>query len=129
MIQEYTAPTDEEVKSILRAILPRSISRKMVIHEMLERVVSDINRNCGRVRYDITSRLRKTIGLYSIQLKNLGNDLAHQIEQAIQKGQQRRQAGSESMRAALTLLAGNASTLERQNEILSKIWSSAALPG
>ncbi|MFO0794676.1 MAG: dynamin family protein [Candidatus Brocadiaceae bacterium] len=127
MIQEYTAPTDEEVKSILRAILPMSISRKMVIHEMLERVVSDINRNCGRVRYDITSRLRKTIDHYSKQLKNLGHELTHQIEQAIQKGQLRRQAGSESMRAELALLASKVSALEGQREMLDQMWGTINL--
>ena len=127
MIQEYTATTDEEVKSILRAILPRYISRKMVIHEMLERVVSDINRNCGRVRYSITSRLRKTIDHYSKQLKNLGHDLTHQIEQAIQKGQLRRQAGSESVRAELVLLANKVSALEGQREMLDQVWGTINL--
>ncbi|MBI5677872.1 MAG: dynamin family protein, partial [Planctomycetes bacterium] len=39
MVQEYTAPTDEEVKSILRTFLPKSMSRKMVLNEMLERAL------------------------------------------------------------------------------------------
>lgn len=111
MVQEYTAPTDEEVKSILRTFLPKSISRKMVLNEMLERSSSDVSRNCGRVRYDLTSRIRKTINYYAKQLQTLGDDLILQIEQAIQKGQERRRAGSESIQIEWGLLASKAKTL------------------
>ena len=72
---------------------------------MLERVSSDVSRNCGRVRYDLTSRIRKTIDHYAKQLQNLGSDLISQIEHAIQKGQKRRRTGSESIRIELELLA------------------------
>ena len=84
----------------------------MVLNEMLERVSSDVSRNCGRVRYNLTSRIRKTIDYYSHQLKGLGSDLISQIEQAIQKGQERRRAGSESIRIELDLLARKTKTLE-----------------
>src|SRR3990167_8745754 len=82
MVQEYTAPTDEEVKSILRTFLPKSMSRKMVLNELLERAPSDVSRNCGRVRYDLTSRIRNTIDYYAKQLQNLASDLLSQIEHA-----------------------------------------------
>lgn len=125
MVQEYTAPTDEEIKSVLRAFLPKSMSRKMVVNEMMERVSSDVSRNCGRVRYDLTSRLRKTINHYSQQLKNLGNELIAQIEQAIQKGQERRRAGSESVRVELMLLADKTRVLKEQEEKLAEVWNTA----
>ncbi len=125
MVQEYTAPTDEEIKSVLRTFLPKSMSRKMVLNEMIERVSSEISRNCGRVRYDLTSRLRKTIDHYSQQLKNLGNELIAQIEQAIQKGQERRRAGSESIRVELTLLADKTRVLKEQELRLSIVWNAA----
>ena len=123
VVQEYTAPTDEEVKSILRTFLPKSMSRKMVLREMLERAPSDVSRNCGRTRYDLTSRIRKTIDYYAKQLQTLGSDLTSQIEQAIQKGQERRRAGSESIRIELNLLAGKAKTLEEYKEKLTNVWN------
>ena len=123
MVQEYTAATEEEVKSILRTLLPKSMSRKMVFHEMVERVSSDVGRNCGRTRSDLTTRIGKTIGHYSKQLKELGIDLIAQIEQAIQKGQERRRAGEGSVRIVLSLLANKASTLEEHTENLSNIWN------
>ncbi len=123
MVQEYTAPTDEEVKSILRTFLPKSMSRKMVLNETLERVSSDVSRNCGRVRYDLTSRIRKTIDHYAKQLQNLGSDLISQIEHAIQKGQERRRAGSDSIRIELDLLANKAKTLEELKEKLTHVWN------
>ena len=123
MVQEYTAPTDEEVKSILRTFLPKSMSRKMVLNEMLERVSSDVSRNCGRVRYDLTSRIRKTIDHYAKQLQNLGSDLISQIEHAIQKGQERRRAGSDSIRIELDLLANRGKSLEEQKEKLTTVWN------
>lgn len=125
MVQEYTAPTDEEIKSVLRAFLPKSMSRKMVLNEMMERVSSDVSRNCGRVRYDLTSRLRKTINHYSQQLKNLGSELITQIEQAIQKGQERRRSGSESVRVELTLLADKTRVLKEQEKRLAEVWHAA----
>lgn len=127
MVQEYTAPTDEEVKSVLRSFLPKSMSRKMVLNEMLERVDSDVGRNCGRVRYDLTSRIRKTIDCYSKQLKGFGNDLTAQIERAIQKGQERRKAGGESVMKELGLLAERNKKLEEQKESLAIVWNAINL--
>jgi small GTP-binding protein len=127
MVQEYTAPTEEEVKSILRTFLPKSLSRKMVLNEMMERVSSDVSRNCGRIRSDLTIRISKTIDYYSKQLKDLGNDLIAQIEQAIQKGQERRRAGSESVRLELELLASKTKALEKYKENLEKVWNNVNL--
>ncbi len=127
MIQEYAAPTEEEVKSILRTFLPKSLSRKMILNEMMERVPSDVGRNCGRTRSDLTARICKTIDHYSKQLKDLGSDLIAQIEQAIQKGQERRRAGSESVRAGLSLLANKAKILEEHKETLEKAWNAINL--
>ena len=127
MIQEYTATTDEEVKFILRTFLPKSMSRKMVLNEMLERVSSDVSRNCGRIRYDLTSRIRKTIDYYAKQLQGLGSDLISQIEQAIQKGQERRKAGSKSIRIELDLLASITKTLEEHKDKLTTIWNAVNL--
>ncbi len=123
MVQEYTATTDEEVKSILRTFLPKSVSRKMVLNELLERVSSDVSRNCGRTRYDLTSRIRKTIDHYTKQLQNLGSDLISQIEHAIQKGQERRRAGSDSIRIELDLLASKAKALAELKEKLTHVWN------
>jgi hypothetical protein len=127
VVQEYTAPTEEEVKSILRTFLPKSLSRKMVLNEMADRVSSDVGRNCGRTRSDLTTRIGKTIDHYSKQLKDLGSDLIAQIEQAIQKGQERRMAGSESVRAELSLLANKAKILEEHKETLEKAWNAINL--
>jgi len=123
MVQEYTAPTDEEVKSILRTFLPKSISRKMVLNEMMERVSSDVSRNCGRTRSDLTTRIGKTMNHYSKQLNDLGGDLTKQIEQAIQKGQERRREGGASIRLELDSLANKAKALEEYKESLAKIWN------
>lgn len=127
MVQEYTAPTEEEVKSILRTFLPKSMSRKMVFHEMMERVSSDVSRNCGRTRSDLTTRIHKTINYYAKQLKDLGSDLIEQIEQAIQKGQERRKAGDESVRIELELLANKAKKLEEHKGKLTNIWDAINL--
>ena len=127
MVQEYTAPTEEEVKSILRTFLPKSMSRKMIFHEMMERVPSDVSRNCGRTRSDLTTRIRKTIKHYAKQLKDLGNDLIEQIEQAIQKGQERRKAGDEFVRIELELLANKAKKLEEHKGKLTNIWDAINL--
>lgn len=123
LVQEYTAPTEEEVKSLLRTFLPKSMSRRMVFNEMVERVSSDVGRNCGRVRSDLSARINKTISLYSKQLKDLGSDLIRQIEKAIQRGQERRKAGSESIRIELALLTSRAKILEEYKTKLENMWN------
>ena len=45
------------------------------------------------------------------------------IEKAIQKGQERRMAGSESIRIELDLLASKAKTLEELKEKLTHVWN------
>lgn len=127
MVQEYTVPTEEEVKSILRTFLPKSMSRKMILNEMMEWVSSDVSRNCGRTRSELTARIRKTIDHYSKQMKDLGSDLVAKIEQAVQKGQERRRAGSESVRLALEVLANRTKTLEEHKENLEKVWNTINL--
>ena len=123
IVQEYTAPTEEEVKSVLRTFLPKSISRKMVFNEIMERVSSDVSRNCGRMRSDLAARICKTIEHYSRQLRNLGNDLITQIEQAIKRGQEMRRAGSESIKTELVLLAEKSLKLDGCEKNLSMIWN------
>ena len=123
IVQEYTAPTEEEVKSVLRTFLPKSISRKMVFNEIMERVSSDVSRNCGRMRSDLAARICKTIEHYSRQLRNLGNDLITQIEQAIKRGQEMRRAGSESIKTELVLLAKKSLKLDGCEKNLSMIWN------
>ena len=127
MVQEYTAPTDEEVKSFLRTFLPKSISRKMVLNEMTERVSSDVGRNCGRTRADLTTRIGKTMNHYSKQLSDLGGDLIKQIEHAIQKGQERRSEGGASIRLELDSLINKAKTLEDYKENLTMVWDTINL--
>jgi hypothetical protein len=97
------------------------MSRKMVFHEMVERVAADVGRNCGRTRSDLATRIGKTIGHYAKQLKELGADLIVQIEQAIQKGRERRRAGEESVRSELHLLEDKANKLEGYKEKLVNI--------
>lgn len=99
----------------------------MVFHEMMERVSSDVSRNCGRTRSDLTTRIRKTINHYAKQLKDLGSDLIEQIEQAIQKGQERRKAGDESVRIELELLANKAKKLEEHKGKLTNVWDAINL--
>ena len=127
MVQEYTAPTDEEVKSILRTFLPKAISRKMVLNEMTERASSDVGRNCGRTRADLTTRICKTMNHYSKQLNDLGSDLIKQIEHAIQKGQERRSEGGASIRLELDSLINKAKTLEDYKGKLTKVWDTINL--
>ncbi len=46
MAHEYSVAPDGEFKFVLRASLPKSISMKLVLYEMIDRMTSDVNRNC-----------------------------------------------------------------------------------
>ena len=60
MVQDGTSITEEEVKSILRTFMPKSISRKMVLKEMIDLVSSEVGRNCGRTRSSLATRISAT---------------------------------------------------------------------
>lgn len=89
IVQEHTVVSGNEFKFILRAFLSQSISRKLVLYEMIAGMTSDVSRNCDRILCDLTSGICTTIEYYSRQLKDLVNGLITQIEQAIQKGRER----------------------------------------
>lgn len=53
--QERTVVSGNEFKFILRAFLSQSISRKLVLYEMIAGMTSDVSRNCDRMLCDLTS--------------------------------------------------------------------------
>ena len=87
IVQEHKVTSGNEFKFILRAFLSQSISRNLVLYEMIAGMTSDVSKNCDRILCDLTSGICTTIDHYSQQLKKLGNGLITQIEYALQKGQ------------------------------------------
>ncbi|MBI2471643.1 MAG: hypothetical protein HYV59_10445 [Planctomycetes bacterium] len=87
IVQEHKVTSGNEFKFILRTFLSQSISRKLVLHEMMAGMTSDVSRNCDRILCDLTSGICTTIEYYSQQLKGLGNSFITQIENSIQRGQ------------------------------------------
>jgi len=123
MVQDGTSMTEEEVKSILRTFMPKSISRKMVLKEMIDLVSSEVGRNCGRTRSSLASRTGSTFKQYSKEISNLGNELIENIEQAMQKGKDIRRDSAESIKNELTSLSNTSGKLEEYVKKLEGLWS------
>jgi len=123
MVQDGTSMTEEEVKSILRTFMPKSISRKMVLKEMIDLVASEVGRNCGRTRSSLASRIGSTFKQYSGEIGNLGNKLIENIEQAMQKGKDIRRDSAESIKNELTSLSTTSGKLEENMIKLEGLWS------
>ncbi len=123
MVQDGTSMTEEEVKSILRTFMPKSISRKMVLKEMIDLVASEVGRNCGRTRSSLASRIGSTFKQYSGDISNLGNELIENIEQAMQKGKDIRRDSAESIRNELTTLTNTSGKLEENMKKLEGLWN------
>ncbi|MHC4454142.1 MAG: hypothetical protein ACYSWS_05550, partial [Planctomycetota bacterium] len=123
MVQDGTSITEEEVKSILRTFMPKSISRKMVLKEMIDLVSSEVGRNCGRTRSSLVTRISDTFNQYSKEISNLGNELIENIEQAIQKGKEIRRDSAESIRNELTTLSNTSGKLKRNVKMLEDLWN------
>lgn len=87
IVQEHRVTSGNDFKFILRAFLSQSISRNLVLYEIIAGMTSDVSKNCDRILCDLTSGICTTIDHYSQQLKKLGNGLITQIEYALQKGQ------------------------------------------
>lgn len=116
MAHEYTIAPDGEFKFVLRASLPKSVSMKLVLYEMIDRMASDVNRNCNRIRYDLRSWIHATIDHYSQKMKSVENLLIAQIEQAMQKGQERRRANSTSIEVNLAISVDRAKAPKKHKE-------------
>jgi small GTP-binding protein len=123
MVQDGTSITEEEVKSILRTFMPKSISRKMVLKEMIGLVASEVGRNCGRTRSSLATRIGSTFTQYSKEISNLGNELIENIEQAIQKGKDIRNNSAESIRNELATLTKTSGRLEENVKKLEGLWN------
>ena len=123
MVQESMSMTEEEVKSILRTFMPKSISRKMVLKEMVDFVASEVSRNCGRTRSSLATRIGSTFKQYSKEISNLGNELIENIEQAMQKGKDIRKDSAESIQNELTTLSNTSGKLEENVKKLEGVWN------
>lgn len=123
MVQDGTSITEEEVKSILRTFMPKSISRKMVLKEMNNLVVSEVRRNCGRTRSSLATRIGETYNQYAKEISNLGNELIVNMEQAIQKGKDIRSDSAESIRNELSTLSNTSSKLQENVKKLEELCS------
>jgi hypothetical protein len=122
MVQDGTSMTEEDVKSILRTFMPKSISRKMILKEMIDLVASEVGRNCGRTRSSLASRIGSTFKQYSKEISNLGNELIENIEQAMQKGKDIRRDSAESIKSKLTSLSNTSGKLEENVKKLEGLW-------
>ena len=123
MVQESMSITEEEVKSILRTFMPKSISRKMVLNEMIDQVASEVSRNCGRTRSSLATRIGTTFKQYSNEISNLGNELIENIEQAMQKGKDIRKDSAESIQNELTTLSTTSGKLDENIKKLEGVWN------
>ncbi len=123
MVQDGTSMTEEDVKSILRTFMPKSISRKMILKEMIDLVASEVGRNCGRTRSSLATRIGSTFTQYSREISNLGNELIENIEQAMQKGKDIRKDSAESIRNELTTLSNTSGKLEENVKKLEGLWN------
>ena len=122
MVQDGTSMTEEDVKSILRTFMPKSISRKMILKEMIDLVASEVGRNCGRTRSSLASRIGSTFKQYSKEISSLGNELIENIEQAMQKGKDIRRDSAESIKNELTSLSNTSGKLEENVKRLEGLW-------
>ena len=123
LVQESMSMTEEEVKSILRTFMPKSISRKMVLKEMVDQAASEVGRNSGRTRSSLATRIGGTFKQYSKEISNLGNELIENIEQAMQKGKEIRKDSAESIRNELTTLSTTSQKLEENIKKLEGVWN------
>ncbi len=123
MVQDGTSITEEDVKSILRTFMPKSISRKMILKEMMDLIASEVSRNSGRTRSSLATRISSTFNQYSGEISNLGNGLIESIEQAMQKGKNIRNDSAKSISNELTSLSITSGKLEENLKKLEVLWS------
>jgi len=94
-------------------IMPKSWTRKKLLHAAWERLWEQFDMHCGQMRYDFVQRLQSSIREYAKMLDAKIEDTADQIESAVRKAMEERSRGQVAVEAMLRQLDSELSMADR----------------
>ncbi len=102
-------------------ILPRKLSKGMVLKDMKKKLPQKIDQNCGRVRWDFMDRIKRSFMDFRWDL-NLKIDATEEsIRRAIDKAFELKSQGTSEMESAQSLLHKDLEWITKMNTELQKL--------
>ncbi|WP_027364547.1 dynamin family protein [Desulfotruncus alcoholivorax] len=85
---------------ITAAVLPRFISGPIILREMTAKVDKELDRNCGRVRYDMRERVEKSVRLFARALEEKFQAVVSQTRAVLERALAQKESGEKHTGAA-----------------------------
>jgi len=82
-------------------LLPRGIFKKRIISKLPDEIKEDIDRNCGRIRYDFLERMQKSAIDFEWTLDEKINTAVDGIHLAIERAKDIKMKGTEETKTRL----------------------------
>jgi len=102
----------EILQSTVAGLLPRALTRGMVLKKLQENVAELVDRHCGRLRYDFHQRLQDIAKEFRQAWLAKIDDTTHSIQQALERARAQKQENAQAARQRVTELD------ERLNQVL-----------
>jgi len=103
---------------ITAAILPRFISGPIILREMTARVDKELDRNCGRVRYDMTERVLKSARLFARSLEEKFQMVVNQTRAVLERALAKKEAGEKQTGEAAAAMQKQLAQIEEVKQDL-----------
>jgi predicted GTPase len=100
--------------AILLNLLPRRLAQRYVTRKIQQRMEEDLDRNCGRIRWDLLQRCQKSLTAFKTTFNQMVEEVVERIKRALDFALAERQKGMSQVEATLA-------AIRRQNEELEKI--------
>jgi len=100
--------------AILLNLLPRRLAQRYVTRKIQQRMEEDLDRNCGRIRWDLLQRCQKSLTAFKTTFNQMVEEVVEGIKRALDFALAERQKGMSQVEATLA-------AIRRQNEELEKI--------
>jgi GTPase SAR1 family protein len=105
-------------------ILPRKLSKAMVLKDMKNKLPQKIDQNCGRVRWDFMDRIKKSFMDFRWDLNLKTNATEESIRRSIDKALELKRQGTVEMEKAQTLLHQDLDKIRQMKADLQRIHNS-----
>ncbi|NPV53741.1 MAG: hypothetical protein HPY71_09490 [Firmicutes bacterium] len=115
--------------SSLSALLPKSIGHRLVINQALRDAQGEVDRNCGRVRWDFQERTNKSFLNFKYSFEEKVEATVQAIRQALDYAISQKDKSEEEVRRALSTLESQYGRAEECRKFFLSIeeWASSGI--
>lgn len=110
---------DIELFTPIVSRLPKFISGRLLYNNIRNEAVEEFDKHCGRVRYDFSERITKSIYAYKEELDSVLENTTLEIENAIKQGAEEKSKKTKDEKQTLSLIESQEKELTAVKNILT----------